>query len=282
MTTPEHPVPGRPVLNYHGGKWRLASWIIQHFPNHSRYVEPFGGAGSVLLRKARSAFELINDLDDEVVNLFAVLRDPAMARELERVLRLTPFARAEFLAAYEPTDDVVERARRLIIRSLMGFGPASCNPAFRTSFRASSRTRRLGYAGEWISYPDNILLYTDRLQGVVVDQRPAEDVIRAQDSEETLFYVDPPYPHETRHGAAPKRSYTHEMDNATHEALADCLHGTCGMVVLSSYPSELYERLYAGWKQVTRAAWADGARHRTEVLWLSPNAWKALQRMEAA
>ncbi|TVM19464.1 DNA adenine methylase [Oceanidesulfovibrio indonesiensis] len=282
MTTNEHPTPTRPALNYHGGKWRLASWIIDHFPNHDRYVEPFCGAGSVLLRKTRSAFELINDLDGEVVNLFAVLRDPAAARELERAIRLTPFARSEFLAAYDHADAPVERARRLIVRSLMGFGSASCNPGFRTSFRASSRTRRLGYAGEWISYPDNILLFTDRLQGVVVEHKPAVEVIRAQDSAETLFYVDPPYPHETRHKAAPKRSYAHDMDNAAHEELAECLHAARGMVVLSSYPSALYDRLYAGWHRVTRTAWADGARRRTEGIWLSPSAYQALRRIEAA
>jgi len=111
--------PTRPVLRYHGGKWRLASWIISHFPPHRVYVEPFGGAASVLLRKPRSYAEVYNDMDGEIVNVFRVLRDPARARELERVLRLTPFAREEFELSYIRDEDPIEQARRTIVRAFI-------------------------------------------------------------------------------------------------------------------------------------------------------------------
>ena len=138
--------PWRPALRWHGGKWRLAPWIIGHFPPHRIYVEPYGGAGSVLLRKARAYAEVYNDLDDWVVGLFRVLRDPAQAAQLVRALRLTPFARAEFDAAVEPSADAVEMARRLCVRSFMGFGsnahsssPTAAKTEFRaTGFRANS------------------------------------------------------------------------------------------------------------------------------------------------
>ena len=85
----------RPLLRYHGGKWLLAPWIISHFPAHRVYVEPFGGAASVLIRKERSYAEVYNDLDSEVVNLFRVLR--AQPDDLVHAIELTPFARDEFV-----------------------------------------------------------------------------------------------------------------------------------------------------------------------------------------
>ncbi len=115
-------IPARPVLRWFGGKWKLAPWILSHFPAHRVYVEPFGGAGSVLMRKPRSYCEVYNDIDCEVVNLFRVLRDPGQAARLIADLELTPFSRDEFIAAYEPAEDPAELARRLVMRSFMGFG----------------------------------------------------------------------------------------------------------------------------------------------------------------
>src|SRR5579859_5689382 len=115
----------RPVIRYHGGKWKLAPWIIGHFPAHRCYVEPYGGGGSVLLRKPRSYAEVYNDLNNDVVNLFRVLRDPPAYRKLLNLLRRTPFARVELEQAYRPTRDRVERARRTLVRAFMGFGSAS-------------------------------------------------------------------------------------------------------------------------------------------------------------
>lgn len=99
--------PTRPIMRYYGGKWRLAPWIIQHFPPHLVYVEPFGGAGSVLLQKPRSRGEIWNDLAGEIVNVFRVLRNRKKAAELERTLRLTAFARAELELAFDPDGDTV-------------------------------------------------------------------------------------------------------------------------------------------------------------------------------
>src|SRR5690606_37285917 len=111
----------RPVLRYHGGKWNLAPWSISHFPKHRIYVEPFGGAASVLLRKPRTDSEVYNDLYGEVVNLFRVLRNPTQARELIRIVTLTPYSRQEFEDAYIADGDPIEQARRTLVRAYLGF-----------------------------------------------------------------------------------------------------------------------------------------------------------------
>lgn len=116
----------RPILRYHGGKWKLAPWIIANMPPHRGYIEPFGGGASVLLRKARSYAEVYNDLDGEVVNVFRVVRD--RGEDILRALRLTPFAREEFIEAWEPSTDNVEQCRRTIIRKrteVLWFNPAA-------------------------------------------------------------------------------------------------------------------------------------------------------------
>lgn len=102
----------RPVLRYHGGKFRLAPEIIKLFPEHRVYTEVFGGGGSVLMLKPRCYSEIYNDRDGEVVNVFRVLQDTRKAARLWALLQVTPFARDEFLLSYKHSRSDVERARR--------------------------------------------------------------------------------------------------------------------------------------------------------------------------
>lgn len=250
----------RPALRYHGGKWKMAQDIIPRFPAHRIYVEPFGGGASVLLRKPRSYAEVYNDLDAEVVNVFAQLRDNG--EELKRLLELTPFARIEFEEASEPAKDPLEQARRTIIKSFMGFGSDAIRRP--SGFRANSNRSGTIPAHDWRNYADVLEHLTNRLRGVVIECRDFEQVIQAHDGEETLFYVDPPYVHGTRTSA---KRYTHEMDDSEHVRLANTLHQVNGKVVLSGYDCELYEELYADWDKDTMATLADGARPRIETVW---------------
>jgi len=264
--------PTRPVLRYHGGKWLLAPWIISHFPAHRVYVEPYGGAASVLMRKPRSYAEVYNDLDGEITNVFEVLRDPARAAELTRALHLTPFSRAEFELSYAESDDPVEQARRTIVRSFMGFGSAAASRVI-TGFRANSNRSGTTPAHDWMNYPDCLPAIIERLRGVVIESREALEVMAAHDGPKTLHYVDPPYHHSTRSYHMGQRGYyRHEMTDEQHAELLAFLKGLKGAVVLSGYSSDLYERELADWKREERPARADGARERTEVLWLNEKA----------
>jgi DNA adenine methylase len=251
----------RPALRYHGGKWKLAPWIISNFPAHRVYVEPFGGGASVLLRKPRSYAEVYNDLDGEIVNLFRVARDHG--EHLARVVELTPFARAEFEQSYESTDDPIEQARRTLVRSFMGFGSAGASGQS-TGFRSNSNRSGTTPGHDWMNFPD------------------ALQVMRSHDGDEVLHYVDPPYVHSRRQLRTRAPSYRHEMTDADHEALASGLAGLRGKVIVSGYRCDLYDDLLRGWQRVDRAAHADGARDRVESLWLSPNCPQAGLFMGAA
>lgn len=273
--------PTRPVLRWHGGKWRLAEWIIANFPEHKAYVEAFGGAASVLMQKAPVPAEIYNDLDGACVNVFRVLRDEAKAQRLRELLELTPFARAELTAAYEPTDDDVEWARRSIILSFQGHGSDAVTRGYTTGFRSNLSNGRALPAQSWATWPEAIPAFTQRLRGVVIDNTDAVSLMERLDRPTTLHYVDPPYLPETRSSKYVLRSkngYRHELTRDQHVDLLAALRQLEGMVVLSGYPSDLYDATLPDWTRLETKALADGARERTEVLWLNPACADALER----
>ena len=245
-------------MKYFGGKSRVATWIVSHFPDHRAYIEPFGGGASVLMTKPRSHVEIYNDLNSEIVNVFRVLRDPELAAELARVCSLTPWSRDELLLAGEPSDDPVEQARRTIFRSHAAFSPDKEGPWFRTHGRD---------ARAWKAYPAEIPRFVDRLSGVILENRPAHELLERHDSVTTLFYLDPPYLVDVRR-RRPPRVYPFEMDEAAHVELAELARSMEAAIVISGYHSELYERLYRGWSRHETGAQTMGTPWR-EVIWLN-------------
>jgi DNA adenine methylase len=271
----------RPVLRYHGGKWRLAPWVIAHFPPHGAYVEPFGGGGSVLMRKPRAKLEVYNDLDADVVNVFRVLRNPDQSARLTEQLRLTPWSRREFELSYERSDDPVEQARRTIARTFMGHGTTSRRKN-RTGFRGGIHRgqerpidARGGGCGDWPTYHEQVAAFVERLSGVVIEEAPALHVIDRYDGPSTLFYVDPPYPLETRTSirwpAENDRCYAHDMTDDDHRRLAATQRRCEAAVIVSGYPCALYDlELFRDWERDQRDARADRGVAKTEVLWMKP------------
>jgi DNA adenine methylase len=261
----------RPIMRYHGGKYRLAPWIISHFPSHRVYVEPFGGAASVLMQKPRSSGEVYNDLDGEMVNVMQVLRNRDRRAQLIEALSLTPYARAEFDAAWEPATDPVERARRTFVRAEMGFGSAGATKG-NTGFRIDTTRNSCTAMKVWASMPQMMADFGQRLAGVLLENRDALKLLGDHDGPRTLFYVDPPYMPQTRKLSS--ACYRYEMDETQHAQLLDVLTSLEGMVVLSGYAHKLYEQKLCGWRRVEKRspiAARVGSALRTEVLWLSPN-----------
>jgi DNA adenine methylase len=277
----------RPVLRYHGGKWILAPWLQNFFPPHRVYVEPFGGGASVLIRKPRSYAEVYNDLDSEVVNVFRMLRD--RGAELRNLLELTPFARDEFVLSYEPSADPLEQARRTIARAFMGFSSAAATGE-NSGFRANLNRPGTTPAHDWAKLAEALPLLTERLRGVVIENRDAMVTMEQKDSLTTLHYCDPPYVHSTRsgkvrgvlsQGRSSRKAYRHEMDDQAHRDFSVVVRSLKGMVVVSGYQCELYDNLFGDWERFERPTFADGARARIEVVWLNPACSAALERSRA-
>lgn len=254
---------------------------MKFIPEHRCYVEPFGGAAGVLLQKPRSYAEVYNDLDGDVVNFFRVLRDPAMREELERRCVLTPYARSEFDQAWEPTSDAIERARRLAVRAQMGFGSAGATKG-QTGFRVDTK-RAYGTAQQlWAEYPRALAAAGQRFAGVLIENRPAIDVMQQHDAADTVHFVDPPYVLSTRvlQGGA-NGYYRHELSQEDHEDLLAALLQLEGMVVVSGYETDLYHDTLRGWRvhrTPSRISAGRGTAVRTEVVWVNAACCAALDQ----
>jgi DNA adenine methylase len=270
--------PTRPLLRYFGGKWQLRHWIIAHLPEHKFYAEPFAGAASVLLAKTPApGGEIINDLNRETINLFRVMQDVEQAAELKRRLEWTPYAQAELVIAASPSDDAVERARRLLIRSFMGIEGSGLVGRVSGFRMGSVDLRRLDQDGkrtfrncanDWTSWKAAMELIRDRLSGVMIYERDALEFIEMMDSVDCLLYVDPPYHHEARSGTR------YAVEFSRHAELVTLLTKVSAMVVISGYECPEYAGLeQAGWRKVQKDYRANmSKRRRTECLWISPSA----------
>lgn len=268
----------RPALRYHGGKFRLASWVMKFFPPHRIYTEAFGGAAGVLLQKPRSHGEVYNDLDGNVVAFFRCLQSHELRDRLVQAITLTPYARAEFDLAWEHTDDLVERARRTAIRAQMGFGSAGATKGS-TGLRTDTMRRYSTAQMDWAAYPPVLLDVAERFQAVLIENRPAVDVLQQHDSPDTLHFVDPPYVLSTRVLRNSSGCYRHEMSDDDHIELLGVLRELQGMVVLSGYASDLYAEELPGWisnSTDARISSGRGTALRTEVAWLNPACANAL------
>jgi DNA adenine methylase len=258
----------KPPLAYYGAKVTIGQRIAEMFPPHRHYVEPYAGSLAVLLAKHPSPMETVNDLDGDIMAFWRVLRErPA---DLERYCALTPHARAEHTAGYEPVRDdhpdrELEQARCVWVLLTQGRAGTLRKTGWRHYVRPVGSTGMPAYL---TGYVNRIAAAAERLHHVSLECRPALDVIaRYGQPSEVLLYVDPPYLKETRTST----NYRHEMPRPEqHIELAEALGNCAAAVVLSGYHSPLYDDLYAGWHRheiKTATGQAQQWSARTEVLW---------------
>jgi DNA adenine methylase len=255
----------RPLILYHGSKWRIANWIISHFARHRLYVDLFGGSASVLLRKPRSEIEVYIDIDGEIVNLMKVVRD--RGEELAHKIWMTPYARDEFRESFVLSDDPLEQARRTVTRSFQGYGGSyvtrgsKATPGgFRVAYKKGNCPQK-----SWVNVPENILAVTERFQGVYIENLDFRKLLERYDQEDAQVYADPPYLPETRDYGS---DYQYEMTIGDHCELAELLNKRKGPVVISGYYSELYNDLYTGWMWKEKESRCAANTKRVERIWI--------------
>ena len=251
------------ILKYPGSKWSIAKWIIGFFPEHHSYLEPFAGSLAVLMNKTRSNIETVNDLDDNIVNLFEwIKKDP---ERLAHEIYWTPYSRRVYEKAFKsvPENDF-EKAVNFYIRLNMGHG-------FRTTgekvgWKNDVQGREKAYASQdWVNLPGKIMKAAERLRGVQIENKPAVEVIERMNCHNVLIYADPPYVLSTRHG----KQYRCEMDDKEHNDLIDVLLAHKGPVLLSGYDNELYNDRLGLWHRKETISYSQVCSKKREVLWMN-------------
>lgn len=257
------------AFGWYGGKFNHLNWLLPLLPQATHYCEPFGGSAAVLLNREPSPVETYNDIDGEVVNFFRVLRD--RQEDLIRAIGLTPFSREELrIAVEEPIDNLseLERARRFFVRARqVRTGLAQTASAGRWAHcKLTSRAGMAGAVSRWLGSVEGLSEIVQRLLRVQIENAPAIEVIQRYDSEETLFYCDPPYPHDSRGDI---HAYGYEMTDNDHRELAEVLTNLKGKVALSGYRCELLDKLYKDWNCIESPSkqCLSVKQPRTEILW---------------
>lgn len=266
----------KPGFPYYGGKARMAPMIAELLPPHQVYVEPYAGSAAVLFAKEPTRHEVLNDLDGNVMAFYRAMRDSP--EELHRALALTPYSRAEYLAAdlSDPALDVVERARRFVVRTAQS---VNATGASMTTGWALSTTRNQSRPATFAGAVDRLPHLAERLRRVYLEQADALEVIaRHGRNPSATIYVDPPYLASTRRAlSGTYRVDAHDLDH--HKALLATVCETEAAVVLSGYDADLYRDMLTGWRVVELSVGKPSANRSgekqstsTEVLWINRKA----------
>ncbi|WP_066383088.1 MULTISPECIES: DNA adenine methylase [unclassified Anabaena] len=259
------------AFGWYGGKYSHLDWLLPLLPKTIHYCEPFGGSAAVLLNREPSPVETYNDIDGQVVNFFRVLRD--QKDQLIEAIGLTPFSREEFriaIAKEEKGLSDLEKARRFFVRARqVRTGLAQTASIGRWAHcKLTSRAGMAGAVSRWLGSVEDLPEIVQRLLRVQIENDRAIEIIQRYDSPETLFYCDPPYPHDSR---GDSKAYAYEMTDDEHRQLANVLRAVKGKVALSGYDCQLMQELYGDWNCIKAPLKQCHSikELRQEVLWLN-------------
>lgn len=224
------------------------------------YVEPYFGGGAVLLANDPEGIsEVVNDLHVLLENFWCVLKDPKLFPKFQRKVEATAFSKTAYDASVTyckimqfpiGETDYVEFALRFFVACRQSLSGRMSG--FASITRNRTRRGMNEQVSAWLNCIEGLPEVHERMKRVLILNGEALDVIRKEDGPHTLFYLDPPYLHETR---ATTGEYEHEMSYKQHEELLKALSKIEGRFLLSGYPSNLYDcyRNLNGWKQYEKA-----------------------------
>lgn len=252
------------LLHYPGSKKRIAPWIIEHMPPHHSYLEPYLGGAAVLLAKEPSRIETVNDLDNDVVNFFRVIRDPESREQLIDWLTYTPYARQVYDETFETDPQTpVERAGYFAVRSMQSHGFRLTE---KCGWKKDVHGREAAYAVRyWNELPVVIAQMAERLKMVQIEHKPAIELIQAFNHDNVLIYLDPPYVLSTRG----RKQYRHEMTDEEHGDLLQTVVHSKAKIMISGYDCDLYREYLSGWSKDQIQARAQNSLPRIECLWMN-------------
>jgi DNA adenine methylase len=254
------------LLKYPGAKNSIAGDIIGLFPTRYHklvYLEPFFGSGAVFFRKVPGIVETINDVNDDVYNLFCQIRNNAA--ELARLIEFTPWSRKEYELSYVRSDSDLENARRFLVRCWCSIGYASGK---KNGWRNNVKKNNGSFAS-FSALPEVILETCRRLKPapnntVQIEHRDAFGLIKKYDRPNVLMYLDPPYVPETR---SFRKIYGSEMDDEDHIRLCAMLAASQAKIVLSGYDNELYNSCLPHFNKTRITSVDEAGNQKTEVIW---------------
>lgn len=261
------------AFGWYGGKFSHLDFILPHLPSDAiHFCDVFGGSAAILINREPAPIETYNDIDSELVNFFKVLRN--QGEELIRAISLTPFSREELILACTPAPSILdlERARRFYVRARQTrTGLAQTSSEGRWAHCVlTSRAGMAGAVSRWLGAVDGLPEIVQRLQRVQIENAPALEIIERYDTKDTLFYLDPPYVHESRRDT---NAYGYEMSDSEHFELASMLNNIQGRAVISGYRSNLYEKLFINWTRIDAPVKVCNSSkgERQESLWFNFN-----------
>ena len=257
------------LLKYPGSKNKIADKIIALFPDgyqNMTYLEPFFGSGTVFFRKAPSVIETINDLNEDIYNLFLQIRENSS--ELARLIEYTPWSRQELEESVIRTESGIENARRFLVRCWFTIGSDGNKGFVKYSWSHNIKANN-GNIAAFEKLPMLIHSSSERLRPkanniVQIENRDAFSLIEKYNRENVLMYLDPPYVLQTRKNT---KHYFHEMTNEDHIRLCDLINKSKAKIVLSGYANDIYEKYLSKLRKTSISTYDQKGNKRTEILW---------------